>query len=45
LAVASYHILNGEETFSAVEDILKKFGYYAKTDFSQHKTTYGYKSN
>lgn len=43
LAVASYHIINGEETSATVENILIKFGYEAKTDFPQHKTTYGSK--
>jgi FkbM family methyltransferase len=43
LAVASYHIINGEETSTEVENILRKFGYQAKTDFPEHKTTYGYK--
>jgi len=41
LAIASYHIMNGEETSCAVEDILRKFGYMAQTEFPQHKTTYG----
>ncbi len=41
LAIASYHIINGEETSLAVEDVLRRFGYIAQTEFSQHKTTYG----
>lgn len=43
LAVASYHIINGEETSTEVENILGKFGYEAMTEFPQHKTTYGFK--
>jgi FkbM family methyltransferase len=41
LAVSTYHIVNGEETCAAVEDILGEFGYATKTEFPQHKTTYG----
>jgi len=43
LAVASYHIINGEETSTEVEAVLRKFGYEAVTEFPQHKTTYGFK--
>jgi FkbM family methyltransferase len=43
LVVASYHIVNGEETSTEVENILKRFGYEAMTEFPQHKTTYGFK--
>ncbi len=41
LAIASYHIVNGEQTFTSVEDTLREFGYDAQTEFPQHKTTYG----
>lgn len=43
LAVASYHIINGEETSEAVESILRGFGYSVITEFPEHKTTYGLK--
>ena len=41
LAIATYHIINGEETSSAVEAAIKQLGYNAITNFSKHKTTYG----
>ncbi len=43
LAVASYHIISGEETSTGVEAVLQRFGYEAVTEFPQHKTTYGFK--
>jgi len=43
LAVASYHIINGEETSVEVENMLEKFRYEAITEFPQHKITYGFK--
>ena len=43
LAVASYHIISGEETSSEVEAVLQRFGYEAVTEFPQHKTTYGFR--
>jgi hypothetical protein len=44
LAIASYHIINGEETSTEAENILKGFGYQAATEFPEHKTTYGRKA-
>jgi FkbM family methyltransferase len=44
LAIASYHIINGEETSTEVENILKGFDYQAVTEFPEHKTTYGCKA-
>jgi FkbM family methyltransferase len=41
LAIATYHIIDGEETSSAIENILHGFGYDAITEFTKHKTTYG----
>lgn len=41
LAIASYHIVNGEQTHKQVEIILKYFGYYARTEYPKHLTTYG----
>lgn len=43
LAIASYHIVNGEETSTNVEEILESFGYQASTEHPKHKTTYGFK--
>jgi len=43
LAIATYHIVNGEETSRSVEDLLKDFGYSSETICSEHKTTYGSK--
>lgn len=43
LAIASYHIVNGEETSIYVEEILESFGYQASTEHPEHKTTYGFK--
>ena len=43
LAIASYHILNGEKTCFEVENILRNFGYEAVTEYPAHLTTYGWK--
>jgi FkbM family methyltransferase len=43
LAVATYHIIEGEETSPGVEAILRKFEYETMTEFPQHKTTFGFK--
>lgn len=43
LAIASYHIINGTQTYICAEKILKNFGYNVKTDFPEHLTTYGWK--
>lgn len=42
LAIASYHILNGEKTCFEVENILGSFGYEATTGYPAHLTTYGW---
>ncbi len=44
LAIASYHIVNGEETSTSVEEILDNFGYRSSTEHPEHKTTYGFKN-
>lgn len=42
IAVASYHIVNGEKTYKEVEKKLKKFGYKTvKTVFPKHLCTIG----
>lgn len=43
LAIATYHIVNGEETSTSVEEILDSFGYQSSTEHPEHKTTYGFK--
>ena len=44
LAIASYHILNGEKTCSEVEKLLSGFGYKTETSFPAHLTTYAAKT-
>jgi FkbM family methyltransferase len=43
LAIASYHEVDGKKTSHEVEKLLHKCGYDAKTTYSMHFTTYGYK--
>lgn len=43
LAIASYHIRNGEETYKKLESILNNLGYKTKTEFPEHLTTYAHK--
>lgn len=43
LAVATYHIVNGEETSADVEELLTSFGCDTNTEFPQHRTTYAFK--
>lgn len=43
LAIASYHLLNGEQTCNKVEEFLKERGFNVKTEFPEHLTTYGEK--
>ncbi|MEM4331716.1 MAG: FkbM family methyltransferase [Candidatus Micrarchaeia archaeon] len=44
LAIASNHIVNGEYTRFEVEKILKKMGYFVKTEYPPHMTTYAWKN-
>ena len=44
LAVASYHIVDGKETYIELEKILSRFGYKTETSFPSHLTTYATKS-
>jgi FkbM family methyltransferase len=44
LAIASYHILNGEQTSSEVERLLISQNYRAMTLFPEHLTTYASKN-
>ena len=41
LSIASYHVVGGQETAESVEEILMSLGYSTKTEFPQHKITYG----
>lgn len=43
LAIASYHIVNGEKTYVQLEKILYRLGYEAYTAYPQHLTTYAKK--
>lgn len=43
LAIASYHIRNGEKTYKKLEHILNNLGYKTKTEFPKHLTTYARK--
>jgi len=43
LAIASYHILDGEKTHFKLEKMLQKLGYKTETSFLQHLTTYANK--
>lgn len=44
-AIASYHIVNGSKTYSAVEKEFEKRGYFYVTGYSKHLTTYGWPSD
>lgn len=43
IAIASYHIVNGQRTFVQLEKALSNRGYSTKTDFPEHLTTYASK--
>lgn len=43
VAIASYHVVNGQTTSDRVERILKEYGYETETGFPPHVTTYGWK--
>lgn len=43
-AIASYHIVDGNPTYIFLEDYLRKRGYFVKTDFPNHRTTYAWKN-
>lgn len=43
LAIASYHILNGEKTCFKLEKILSEMGYKTETAYPEHLTTYASK--
>jgi len=40
MAIASYHVVDGKKTYIALEKLLKKLAYTAKTGFKRHLTTY-----
>jgi len=40
LAIATYHILNKEQTYVKVERVLSELGYNAFTEYPRHLTTY-----
>lgn len=43
LAVASYHLRNGEKTCKKLESFFKSIGYEAKTEYPEHLTTFARK--
>lgn len=43
LAIASYHLVNGQKTCFELERLLSKFGYKVETSFPVHLTTYATK--
>jgi len=45
LAIASYHIVNGNPTYVQLEKILRNHGFYVMTDNPSHTTTYASKIN
>lgn len=40
-AIASYHIVDGEDTSTRLEDRLEQYGYLTRTGHPLHQTTYG----
>jgi len=44
-AIASYHVVNGEKTCIKLEQMFKKIGYSAKTEYPEHLTTYAHKKS
>ena len=44
VAIASYHIVGGKRTSYFMEDFLRKNGYFTKSDFHKHLTTFGWKN-
>jgi len=45
LAIATYHLRDGEKTYKKVTSILRGFGYSVKTGYLRHLTTWAKKSN
>jgi FkbM family methyltransferase len=43
LAIATYHIVDGQKTCHKIEEILRQYGYKAETAYPEHLTTYGTK--
>jgi len=43
-AIASYHVVNGEQTYKELERVFKKNKYSFKTEYPQHLTTYAKKN-
>lgn len=43
LAIASYHIVNGEKTCYKLEKLLFEYGYKTETSYPEHLTTYAQK--
>jgi FkbM family methyltransferase len=45
LAIASYHLLSGRQTYHDLELTLKELGYCVKSGNEKHKTTYAWKND
>lgn len=43
--VATYHIVNGQNTSSFIEEFLKRCGYEAETTYPSHLTTHGWRKH
>ncbi len=43
--IATYHIVNGQNTSSFIEGVLKKYGYEAQTTYPTHLTTHGWRND
>lgn len=43
VAIASYHLVDGQTTSCFIEDYLSNLGYEVKSDFPKHLTTYAWK--
>lgn len=45
LAIASYHVINGQKTYFDLEKLLDSMNYSSNTDYKLHLTTYAKKSD
>jgi FkbM family methyltransferase len=44
VCIASYHVVNGENTSRFLEEFLRGIGYHAETGYPKHLTTYGWRT-
>jgi len=45
VAIASYHIVQGRQSYLKIEPALRKLGYHVDTNYTRHLTTYASKDN